>query len=377
MSVIDSSQSTFSADRWIAAVLLGQSVTADGLRASDWAQIGKAAGEHGVVPLLFHCLSQTENWKAFPTGFRESLSQPTYQQVAWDMQRQHDLGKILDQFDQAGIRYLIFKGAGLAFTHYDFPYLRVRCDTDILFPDKAVFERAWTLLDSMGFVRMNTLSGEFVGYQHCCYRPLGQGFQQVLDCHTKINDYQFFADALGFDELFDQSVSLPQLAESARTMGKVHALLMACMHRVGTLPFGNADRLIWLFDMHLLARSFGDDQWLEFLALAVDRKLCGSCVHSLNAAQAYFPIAIPADVMAQLQQLADKEPFKPGQEMKRWRYYFHVFKSTRGIGNKSRLLKEHFLPSGEYLMAKYKTRNRLVLPFLYVHRVFVGLKRYF
>lgn len=377
MSGIESSQPSFSTERWLATALLGQAVALDGLQIADFEQIGQAASDHGVVALLFYALSQNENWKAFPVEFRKSLSQPTYQQLASDMRGQHDLGEILDQFDQAGIRYLLIKGAGLAYTHYDFSYLRARCDTDVLFPDKAVSEQAWTLLKSMGFLRMNTLSGEFVGYQHCCYRPLGQGFQQVLDCHTKINDYQFFADTLDFDELFAQSVPLPQLAESARTLGAIHALLMACMHRVATLPFGNANRLIWLFDMYLLAQSFDDGQWQQFLALANERSICGTCKHSLDAAGEFFPLLVPAEILAGLEKAAKNEPFKPGVQMKRWQYYLQVFKSTRGIGRKARLIREHFLPPGEYLMQKYQTRNRLALPFLYVYRVFAGLKRYF
>lgn len=377
MSGIDSSQPTFSAEGWIASVLLGKAVAAEDLLDAEREQIGQAAGVHGVLPLLFHALSQNQEWKTLPAEFRTSLSQPTYQQVASDMQGQHDLGKILDQFDQAGIPYLLIKGAGLAYTHYEHSYLRVRCDTDILFPDTAVFEQAWTLLESMGFLRMNTLSGEFVGYQHCCYRPLEKGVQQVLDCHTRINDYQFFADAFGFDELFEQSVALPQLAESARTLGAVHALLMACMHRVTNLPHGIADRLIWLFDMYLLAASFSDTQWQQFLALASDRSICGTCKHSLDAADEFFPLDVPAEVMAGLEKAAQNEVFKPGVEMKRWRYYFQVFKSTRGMRNKARLVMEHFLPSGDYMKEKYQTRNRMVLPFLYVHRVLAGLKRYF
>ncbi|MFC1775851.1 nucleotidyltransferase family protein [Pseudomonadota bacterium] len=377
MPVMDSSSPSFSAEAWIASALLGQPLAAELLPVCEWEQVVHAADAHGVGPLLLQNLSQCENWKTYPAEFRESLSKPTYQQVAWDMGWQNDLGKILDQFDRAGIRYLLIKGAGVAFTHYEHSYLRVRCDTDILFPDMAVFEQAWALLKSMGFLRQNTLSGEFVGYQHCCYRPLGQGFQQVLDCHIRINDYQFFADAFSFDELYAHAVPLPQLAESARTLGPVHALLMACMHRVGTIPFGNADRLIWLFDMYLLARSFSDDQWQEFLALARQRQLCGSCVHSLEAARGFFPIVVPGDLMTEMQQFAKKEPFKPGQEMKRWRYYFHVFKSVPGLRNKAKLVQEHFLPSGDYLMQKYQTSNRFALPFLYVRRVFGGLRRYF
>lgn len=377
MPDMDASQTRFSADAWIASGLLGTAEGPGQLHESQWRQIEQTADIHGVVPLLLHCLSRRSDWKAFPAGFRNALTQPNYQFVAWDMRWQVDLGQLLDRFEQAEIPYLLIKGAGLAFTHYEHSYLRVRCDTDILFPDKSVFEQAWSLLESMGFTRSNTLSGEFVGYQYCCYRPHELGFSQVLDCHVRINDYQFYADAFTFDELYAQSVSIPQLAESARTPGVVHALLTACLHRVATIPHSNADRLIWLYDMYLLADSFNDDHWAEFLHLARAKQLCGTCVHSLDAARVYFPISAPAGVMSQLRELAEKEPFKPGHEMKRWRYYFHVFSSTPGVGKKAKLLKEHFFPPAEYLLEKYQTSNRLLLPILYVRRVFGGLGKYF
>lgn len=91
-----------------------------------------------------------------------------------------------------------------------------------------------------------------------------------------------------------------------------------------TRPMGNADRLIWLFDMYLLAESFAKDDWQRFLALAKDRSICATCKHNLDAAAGFFPLAVPGD-----------------------------------------------------MMEKYQTSNRLALPFLYVHRVFAGLKRYF
>lgn len=351
--------------------------TAGELSEINFQEIEPAAIRHGVVPLLHHFLSQHESWQEFPAQFRELLTQATYQQLAWDLLRESDLGQLLDQLDDAGIRYLLIKGAGLAYTHYPSSYLRARCDTDILFRDRAAFERAWVLLKSMGYSRRNTLSGEFVGYQHCCHRPLGHGTYQVLDCHIKINDYLFYADAFDFAELYEHSVPLPQLAGSARTLGPVHALLMACMHRVATIPHGNADRLIWLFDLYLLAGSFTRHQWTEFVALARARQLCGSCVHSLSAARRFFPLDVPAGTLAEMDEAAAKEPFKPGQEMKRWQYYFHVFQSVPGLRKKAKLLREHLLPSPDYLMEKYQTSNRCILPLLYVRRVFGGVKRYF
>ena len=378
----DSPRLDVPAGTWIAAALLGHPPGLDGLEDQvdeerDYEQIVQSAIEHGVAPLLHHELSQSASWAEYPAHFRELLTRPARQTMALDMLREQDLGPLLDQLAAAGIRYLLIKGAGLAFTHYQRPYLRDRCDTDILFPDLGAFEQAWALFESLGYQRRNTLSGEFVGYQHCCWRTLGPGVHQVLDCHIKINDYLFYADAFGFEELMEHSVSVSSLAESARTLGPVHALLMACMHRVATIPLGNAGRLIWLFDMHLLAVSFNGAEWRQFLELARDRSICGTCKHSLDAAGEFFPLAVPAEVMAGLDKAAESEPFKPGEEMKRWQYYFQVFKSTRGVGNKARLIREHFFPSADYLMAKYQTRNRLALPFLYVYRVFAGLKRYF
>jgi hypothetical protein len=377
MSGVDLAEPVFSASSWIASVMLGEPHDVATLSPADYKKIGLAATDHGVVPLLHHFLSPRESWDEFPEHFRELLSQHAHRQIAWDMLRENDLGQLLNQLNDAGINYILIKGAGLAYTHYPHSFLRDRCDTDILFADQAGFDRAWDLLESLGYARRNTLSGEFVGYQHCCHRQLSPGVHQVLDCHIRINDYLFFADALGFDELVEHSVALPQLAASARTLGPVHAMLMACLHRVATMPFGNADRLIWLFDIHLLGHSFDGNQWVEFLALARDRALCGSCVHSLYAANEHFPLSVPAQVMAELERTAAKELFKPGQEMKRWKYYLHALKSLPGWRNKARLLREHFLPSPSYLMEKYDTSNRILLPFLYVRRVLEGWRRYF
>jgi hypothetical protein len=377
MSSVDSPSSPFSAKTWIAAVLRGEPPLVGNLSDTQCKEIGETAIQHGVATLLHHVLSQSSDWTDLPDPLREAILAPTRQTVARDLLRERDLGQLLEKISTSGIPFLLIKGAGLAYTHYPQAFLRDRCDTDILFPDQAAFEQAWELLENLGYSRRNTLSGDYVGYQYCCWKPLALQVQQVLDCHTRINDYLFFADAFSFQELMDGSVAVPPLGESARTLGPVHALLLACMHLVATTPLGNADRLIWLYDMQVLGQSFSDDDWREFLDLATQRHLCGSCLYSLTAAGEYFSHDAPEDILEGLARSASSETFKPGVEMKRWQYYYHVFKSVPGLRKKARLLKEHFIPSADYLMEKYQTRNRLILPYLYVHRVFTGLKRYF
>ena len=362
---------------WMAAALIGEPLAIDRLVEIDSEQLVQLVIDHGVASLLHHVLSQSGSGSGCSTQLRELLTRPARQNIALDMLRLHDLGPLLTQLDDAGIRYLLIKGTGLAFTHYQRPYLRERCDTDILFADRGAYDQAWKLLESLGYQRRKTLSGKFVGYQHCCWRRLGTDVHQVLDCHIKINDYLFYADTFGFEELMEHSICISQLADSARTLGPVHAMLMACIHHVATIPTGNANRLIWLFDMYLLAKSFTGDNWGQFLDLARDRSICGTCKYSLDVASEFFPVAVSAEVMAALGKAAESEPFKPDADMKRWAYYFYVFKFTRDFGSKARLIREHFLPSAEYLMEKYQTHNRLALPFLCVHRVIAGLRRYF
>jgi len=63
----------------------------------------------------------------------------------------------------------------------------------------------------------------------------------------------------------------------ALAVSPVHALLLACMHRgthrhnpyyVSGEPHTGGDRLIWLYDLHLLAESFGEHDWQSFIARA-------------------------------------------------------------------------------------------------------------
>ena len=362
---------------WLAGVLRGETRDNNDLSERDWETLVDVAITNGVAPLVHSILSQGTLWGDFPETFCERLAKETRQAIALEMLRQDDLGKLLDDFAENDIEYLLIKGGGLAYTHYDQSWHRDRCDSDILFPDQASFDRAWNLLAGLGYSRRNTLSGEFVGFQHSCHRELAAGNVQALDCHTRINDYAFYANAFSFDELAENSVPVSTLAESAGTLGTVHALILACMHYVTNIPHGSADRLIWLYDMVLLGRSLEDRDWSRLIALASEKQLCGTCVSGLAAASRHFPGIVPSQVLKRLDDRSEQESFQPGEEMKRWQYYRHALKSVPGVKGKARMLREHFFPSANYMKEKYRTDNMLLLPFLYIHRVFSGMRRYF
>ena len=51
------------------------------------------------------------------------------------------------------------------------------------------------------------------------------------------------------------------------------------------------------------------------------------------------------------------------------------FRSIQGPREKLRWLREHLFPPAQYMLGKYGTNNRMLLPILYVRRAFGGLPK--
>jgi len=333
-----------------------------------------SAAVHGLFPLV--AMRIVEN-SAVSQNLTQDLANRLRLAAANELLLGSETRRLVDELTTAGIEFLLLKGTALAYTLYPQPYMRPRVDTDILFPDRTSAEVAAGLLAARGYTRKLTTTGEYVGYQFSCVREIQPGVGSLFDLHVKINDYPLFARSFTFDELAASSMPVPKLHPAARGLGRGHALLLACMHYVTNLALGIADRLIWLYDLHLLTASFADSEWQELARLATGKQLCGTVLIALRKAAGYFPVPLPAPVEARLQAGLANEPFKPHPGLKRSELYWASWKALTGIGAKARMVREHLLPSPEYMRAKYATRNNLLLPFLYFHRVFAGLGKYF
>jgi hypothetical protein len=359
--------------KWIASILIDDYSSTKLQFNSDWDYIITLAEEHGVLALLNQKLSVIDY---IPETIKEAYKRKTWDIIAQDLIRSQELASLFKTFAENNINFMVFKGGALAYSHYQESYLRVRCDTDILFQNQRHAEQAWAILKQLGYSKSNTLTGSYVGFQFCCIKPLKSRANHVLDCHIKFNDHLFYAKTLTFDILKQQAIfraePFPML-----TPCDTHAALIALMHRTTTLSSGQPDRLIWLYDIYLLLSQFTDQQWLNFTSLAKDKKICGTCLDGINKTMQFFPLNTPSIVISEFKKLSETEPFNPSVQHKRWFYYYHSFKEVDGIGNKIGFIKEHFLPSKKYIMNKYNIRSPFLLPFFYILRIITGLKRYF
>ena len=117
-----------------------------------------------------------------------------------------------------------------------------------------------------------------------------------------------FRRTLPFDECRQTSQAVPALGSNARTLSITGLLLHACIHRIAHGRNTEHNRLIWLYDIHLLVQAMSESEVSEFRARAIERKVGAVCADALEVSHDLFNTALPPDLVAQLKSNARKEP---------------------------------------------------------------------
>jgi hypothetical protein len=204
------------------------------------------------------------------------------------------------------------------------------------------------------------------------------GVPCFLDVHWSLTNPLVFADVLSFEELAARSVPVTGLAPSARGLSPVHALLVACVHRVA--HHYDAACLIWLYDIHLIASRFTDGEWDEFVTLAASRHVAAVCRVSLQRAADHFQTSVPNRVLMDGRWHLDSGEataryLRPGRRP--IEAAMDDLRALRTWPARWRLIREHAFPSAAYMRAVYAPASVAPLPLLYARRVLRGARKWF
>jgi hypothetical protein len=282
---------------------------------------------------------------------------------------------VLRALDAANVTALLVKGTPLAYSHYPAPSLRTRCDTDVLVRP-ADREAARQALESLGYRRANAVGGTLVSYEESHARRVG-GVDHVVDLHWQLNNAQVFAQALSHAEAHARSVPVPQLGASARALCAPHALLLACMHRAAHLgvdgPAGN--RLIWLYDIHLLASAMTADEWDDFTRLCLARGMRAITQDAFRHTHDALATEFPAGVTEALAVPAAAELSATYLDSARGPLLMTDLRALGTWRERATLLRESVFPPADYVLAKYGSDSRWLLPWWYVRRAAAGVRK--
>jgi hypothetical protein len=335
------------------------------------------AEQHGVTALM---AAKFAGAPASP--FVERLRALAREHAVWELGHRKVLREALSSLAAAGIEPVLFKGTALAYSIYPNPALRSRGDTDLIVPGR---ERArfTETLAQCGFAPAGAGAVATTGYQTSFARPASEGAHE-LDVHWRISDSEVLSRLFTYDELRADAVPLPALAPGARAASSVHALLLACMHRgahrhnpyyVSGVPYSGGNRLIWLYDLHLLAESFTEREWRSATELARLKGLRGICLDGLAQARQCFATRIPDPVLAAFAPDGVRESASDYLAADPWRQQWRDFQALPGIRYKARQLRALLFPPAEYMRKKYADEPGQWLPWLYARRACAGAWR--
>ena len=329
-----------------------------------------------LSPLVHHRLATATADCGWPQALREALADRARTHAGEELLRGVETRAVVDALARSGVLPILIKGTPLAYTVYDAPELRPRSDTDLLIAAVDV-DRAREVMISLGYATTVHCSDLFSQFE--VQKVDRFGLLHAYDVHWSISTQPVFAGLLTYDELLAGAVPVRALGEAAVAPRAVDALMLACVHPV--MHHRSAERVLWIYDVHLLASMLSPDELEELVLLARTKGVAGICAHQLRLAQRAFGTVVPETVLESLACAGDGEPsaayLAPGR-----RWLDELISSVRGLrstGARARLMRHVLFPSPSYILDAYGLRGgplgAWLLPALYVHRNVRGLWR--
>ena len=336
------------------------------------------ARRHGLHVLVAGRLREPA-FSSWSSDVRAACARELRSAAVVEEARRAEIDRVLTALANAGVSGLLFKGTPLAYTHYPAPWLRPRMDTDLLVAEHDC-EMAGRMLETLGYARAPLVDGSLIMRQAEYVKDSPSGIEHTVDLHWRIGNPQPVADLLSFDELLRRAVPVPPLGSAARALCPEHALLVAAVHHVAHHATG--PRLIWRYDIHLVASAMIADELRSFARCAVEKRVARVCASELNAARATFGtcLAVEPGVLDNIFAGADPdEPSArylelPGPRAGRLLVELRLLPTWRA---RAQLLRQHLFPSPSYMRQVYGHSHPILLPVLYAHRVLSGLWAWF
>ena len=326
-----------------------------------------AAGHHGAGVLLQERIRPEWNW---PADLRATLRQQSLDRAMHELRNGAVVSQLIGALSAAGIPNLLIKGTGLAYTTYANSVCRVRADTDLLIREQDV-SRARDSLLALGYACDDPNVGKRYIYQLSFVLTAPDRSRHCVDLHWRVSNSSFLSQRFSFDELYRNAKPAPRLHAEALAHGTIDALLITSMHRASHRHIGG--RLIWLYDIHLLAGEMKAPDWTDLVARAHRTGLCTPLLESFQLAGKHLSTQVPREVLSGLAEgtLGERVPayFASGR-MSRRRM---DIAALGGAGHRIAYIAEMLWPPPAYMLSKYPDASIKSLPLLHARRLAEGI----
>jgi hypothetical protein len=346
----------------------------DGFDAPDPDRLVRRAAHNGVAALLADAVA---NLAGCPASIRAALRKQAIADWLWHVEHERVLRKAVDAVAAIGARPIIFKGSALAYSHYSNPGARTRGDSDVLVaPDSGA--AALAALRQIGFQAAGPSTGEVASTQRSVQLRVNE-VHHTIDLHWRFSNSAVLSGIASHEELARSAVPIDALGVHARSPSAPFALLIAIVHRAshrtqplyeGKQALSAGERLVWLYDVHLLANALRSDESEEFVRLA--HRARQACVDALTSSSATFGTSsqLLEAVRAIPESHDEVSLYLKAGRIHRWWLDFRRMGPRR---NRIRYLRELLLPDPRYMRMRFPDGS--ALPVLYARRAVRGIAK--
>jgi hypothetical protein len=210
------------------------------------------------------------------------------------------------------------------------------------------------------------------------YTRMESRLPHTIDVHWRIANPQVFARAYSFAELLARATPVPALGAAASALADVDALVVACIHRVA--HHAGEERLIWLYDIHLLAERLAAADRELFLATAEEKKVVAVCADGLRAAaHAFHGVQTAALVERFAHARIERRELSAvytADGLRKMDVLISDLRALDGWKQRAGLILQHLFPPTSYMRSAYGISNGALLPVFYVWRIARGASRW-
>ena len=338
--------------------------------------VARLALAHGLGPLLYGRLRGQD---ILPPATMAELRRAYYDNAGRSARLWHALETALRALAQAGIPTLLLKGAALVQTVYENPALRPMGDLDLLVRP-ADAGRALAALAGLGYrpQQHEPAPGSTRTYENEIM--LGrEGAPAPLELHWGLFDSPHYQSQLPM-EWFWQTARPVHIGDTgAQALGPEAQILHLCGHLL--LHHGGDARLLWLHDIaEVVARYRGEINWSMLLERARACDLLMPLQKVLPRVACDWQAPIPA---ATLEHLAALRPSRAEERIEArlssgprpaGRRLLDDLADTTSWRRRLHMALVNIVPTATYMQQRYNIRHRLLVPFFYPYRWFLGLR---
>jgi hypothetical protein len=348
----------------------------EAMSGADWEVLLYTATLHGATPLLYHRLTTCHTDTPIPMDVLLELRRGYLQNSGRNMHLYHELGKVLESFEQADIPVITLKGAHLAEVVYGNIALRPMNDVDLLVR-KEDLERVEKSLLKIGYIPAECERRVATGNHHFVYSLPDK--KMTVEIHWNLipstdpfridMDGQWSRSRTAIFGKIEVSVLCPE-----------DLLLYLCLHAskhqfdIWLKPFCDISATIWLYgeeidwnQVRICSGQAGINNGV-YLALRLARELLGTPVP-----ETFLDAIKPDDFDERFIVMAKGRIFATGQRssdgLSMVQNLAQLFGSKRFVNKVALFLKRVFLPREEMARMYPAPSDSLRIYFYYPARI--------